>query len=179
MSALRADQESDPNSGAPSRLTSTDDAAAMRDAEAVVDRVAQDEEAAARMRERLLTAPIPAIEPDPEIAAVLEPGELVLAVRRGTILNPPATPEPASLPGYGGTLYLTSARLVHIGQVTVSIWLTDLEDVTLAGEQLLFTLAHGEGVSLRVDEPRVLRVVLSAARQADERASTDYVRPSR
>ncbi len=65
--------------------------------------------------------------------------------------------------GYGGTLYLTSRRLVHLGQVVVSVALTDIEETSLAGERLLLTLRAGEGLSLDLDRPRVLRAEIAAA----------------
>ena len=65
--------------------------------------------------------------------------------------------------GYGGTLYLTSQRLVHLGQVVVSVQLTDIEETSLAGELLLLSLREGEGISLDLDRPRVLRAEIAAA----------------
>jgi hypothetical protein len=64
--------------------------------------------------------------------------------------------------GYGGTLYLTSRRLIHLGQVVMSVKLIDIEESSLAGERLLLTLRNGEGLTLDVDGPRLLRAELAA-----------------
>jgi len=68
--------------------------------------------------------------------------------------------------GYGGTLYLTSRRLVHIGQVTVNVQLRDIIETAVAGERLLVTLRDAEGLTLEVDRPRVLRTEIAAAMRA-------------
>jgi hypothetical protein len=67
--------------------------------------------------------------------------------------------------GYGGTLYLTSRRLLHLGQVTVNVRLTDIVETSIAGERLLVTLADGEGLMLDVDR-RQLRAEIAAATRA-------------
>ena len=63
------------------------------------------------------------------------------------------------------TLYLTSRRLVHLGQVVLSVNLIDIEESSLAGERLLLTLRNGEGLTLDVDRPRLLRAEMAAAGQ--------------
>jgi hypothetical protein len=59
-------------------------------------------------------------------------------------------------------LYLTSQRLVHLGQVTVTIRLDDIVETALAGERLLVTLRDAEGFSLDLDRPRLLRTEIAA-----------------
>ena len=164
MRASRFVDPSTPGGGAPTGETAAD-GEALRDAEAIADRVAADEDAATKARERFQSEPMPALQPDRTVAALLRPGEVLLAVRRAALLNQPAGTDAASLPGYGGRLYLTSARLLHVGQLTASIALSDIQEVSLAGEQLLLTLAEGEGLKLRVEQPRLLRVQISAARR--------------
>ncbi|HET7686176.1 MAG TPA: hypothetical protein VFM19_07235, partial [Candidatus Limnocylindria bacterium] len=68
------------------------------------------------------------------------------------------------MPGYGGTLYLTGTHLVLAGQVTMSIPLGDITETALAGERLLLTLRNGEGLTLDVGQPRLLRAELAAVR---------------
>jgi len=68
--------------------------------------------------------------------------------------------------GYGGTLYLTSRRLIHLGQVIMSVPLTDIVETSLAGERLLLALRDGEGLALDLDRPRRLRAELAAAMRA-------------
>jgi hypothetical protein len=138
---------------------STEEGPALRDAASVAARAADDEEAAAGARDRFRVGPIPAIEPDDAIRAHLDDDELVHALRSHAILRAPGGDGAL---GYGGTLYLTSRRLLHLGQVVVSVRLTDIEETSLAGERLLLTLRDGEGLALDVDGPRLLRAELAA-----------------
>ena len=68
--------------------------------------------------------------------------------------------------GLAGDLYVTSRRLVLVGRYTLSFDLADIEEAMLSGERLLFVLRDGQGASLDVDRPRLLRVELAAARAA-------------
>jgi hypothetical protein len=124
--------------------------------------VADDEEAAAAARERFRSVPIPTIEVDDAIRSHLHPGELVHSLRRRAILS---TPGGDGALGHGGTLYLTSRRLIHLGQVVVTVGLTDLQETSLAGERLLLTLRDGDGLTLDVDKPRLLRAEMAAIGQ--------------
>jgi hypothetical protein len=45
----------------------------------------------------------------------------------------------------------------------VSIHLEQIRELSLAGERLLLTFDGGEGISLDVDRPRLLRVEIAAA----------------
>jgi len=141
---------------------STEEGPALRDAATVAARAADDEEGAAAARERFRSTPIPAIEVDDAIRAHLHPDERVHALRRHAILS---TPGGNGALGYGGTLYLTSRRLVHLGQVVVTVSLTDVQESSLAGERLLLTLRDGEGLALDVDKPRLLRAEMAAVGQ--------------
>ena len=139
---------------------STEDGPALRDAVTAAERAADDEAAATAARERFRIGPIEAMVPDDTIKSHLEQGELVYALRRRAMLRAPGGD--AAL-GYGGTLYLTSRRLVHLGQVVMSVQLTDIVETSLAGERLLLTLREGEGLSLDVDRPRLLRAEMAEA----------------
>jgi hypothetical protein len=101
-----------------------------------------------------------AIEPDDAIEPHLAPGELVHALRTHAMLRAPGGDTEL---GYGGTLYLTSQRLVHLGQVVVTVQLTDIVEMSLAGERLLLTLREGEGLSLDIEQPRLLRAAIAEA----------------
>ena len=169
MTELRAENANAPGDRAAPASSEPSEEAGLRDAQAIAERIAADEQAAARARERYASEPMAPIEPDPAIVRLLEPGEQVFSIRHGALLNPPRSDERVSLSGYGGTLYLTSARLIHVGQITVTIDLRDIEEVVLAGEQLLLTLAAGEAVNLTVERPRLLRVEISAVRQSADR----------
>ncbi len=137
---------------------------ALADAAALLARAEADEAAAADARERFRHEPMPALAPDDRLRSMLESGEILLAARTGAILN--TTTGTSPIPGYGGTLYLTNLRLVHIGQVVISIRLEQVRELSLAGERLLVTFDGGEGISLDLDRPRLLRVEIAAARAA-------------
>ncbi len=138
----------------------TEEGPALRDAATVAERADIDEAAATAARERFRIGPIAALEPDDAIRPHLGDEELVHALRTRAILRAPGGD--AAL-GYGGTLYLTSRRLVHLGQVVVSVQMTDIVETSLAGERLLLTLRQGEGLSLDVDQPRLLRAEMAEA----------------
>jgi len=141
----------------------TDEGPALRDATETASRIEADEAAALEVRDRLHAASLPGIAPDGVVGPHLADGELVHGLRTRAILKAPG--EDRAL-GYGGTLYLTSRRLLHIGQVTVNVRLADIVETSLAGERLLVTLSNGEGLVLDVDRPRQLRTEIAAAIRA-------------
>lgn len=150
--------ERDRGASEPSTDVSTEDGPALRDAADTAARIAEDEQAAAAAREQFRVAPVPTIGADAELLPHLAPGELVHDLRKRAILKAPG--DDRSL-GYGGTLYLTSHRLVHLGQVVMSVQLTDVIETSLAGERLLLSLRDGEGLSIEVDRPRLLRAEMA------------------
>ena len=154
-----AERDRDPSDGTD-YLTdvSTEEGPALRDAATVAERAAADEAEAAEARDRFRIHPMPALEPDEAVRPHLAEGELVHALRSRAILRAPGGD--AAL-GYGGTLYLTSRRLIHLGQVEMSVQVTDIVETSLAGELLLLTLRNGEGISLDVDRPRLLRAEMA------------------
>jgi hypothetical protein len=139
---------------------STEEGPALRDATATASRIEADEAAALEVRDRLHAASLPALAPDGVVGEHLADGELVHGLRSRAILKAPGDDRAL---GYGGSLYLTSRRLLHIGQVTVNVQLTDIVETSLAGERLLITLSDGEGLVLDVDRPRQLRAQIAAA----------------
>ena len=153
-----AERDRDPSS--PTVERSTEEGPALRDAAAVAERAAADEADAAVARERFRAGPVPSIEPDEVIVGHLTPGESVYDLRTRAILR---TPGNDGALGYGGSLYLTSRRLVHLGQVSMSVQLTDIVETSIAGERLLLTLPDGEGIALDVDRPRLFRAQMAAA----------------
>lgn len=138
---------------------STEEGPALRDAISAGERATLDHAAADAARERFLVEPVPAIKADEAVAPHLFPDERVHDLRRRAILR---TPGDERALGYGGTLYLTSRRLVHLGQVIVTVQLTDILETSLAGERLLLTLRDGEGLALDLDQPRLLRAEMAA-----------------
>lgn len=144
-------------------VDSTEEGPALRDATTVAERVAQDEAEADAARERLWDAPMPVIPTDERLAPHLSPGEGVHSERRSAILSVPGGDRAL---GYGGTLFLTSRRLIHQGQVMVSVQLTDIVETSLAGERLLLALRDGEGMAFDLDRPRLFRAEIAAAMRA-------------
>jgi hypothetical protein len=157
MRSAERDQVPSANAG------STGEGPALRDATETASRIEADEAAALEVRDRLHAASLPTMEPDGVVDAHLLDGELVHGLRARAILKAPGDDRAL---GYGGTLYLTSRRLVHIGQVTVNVQLRDIVETAIAGERLLVTLSDGEGLILDIDRPRLLRTELAAAIRA-------------
>ncbi len=149
-----AERDRDPSS--PTVERSTEEGPALRDAVAGAHRAAEDEAEAALARYH--DGPLPAVEPDEHIVGHLTSGESVHDLRTRAILTGPGG---ESALGYGGSVYLTSRRLVHLGQVMVTVLLTDILETSLAGERLLLTLPEGQGLSLDIDGPCVLRAQMA------------------
>ena len=154
-------QSSERDRGASADLVDepTEEGPALRDAAAVAERAATDEALASAARDLFLVSPVPVQDPDERVSPHLLPGEQVHGLRRHAILRAPGDDR---APGYGGSLYLTSRRLMHLGQVFVTVQLADIVETSLAGERLLLTLRDGEGLSLDIDRPRLLRAEMAA-----------------
>lgn len=153
-----AERDQDPTAGVAD--ASAEEGPALRDAASAAARAEADETAALEGRERFRKAGLPVLTPDERVAPHLLAGEVVHSLRPSAILKPPGDERAL---GYGGTLYLTSGRLLHIGQVTVNVQLSDIVETSLAGERLLITLRDAEGLILDLDRPRLLRTEIAAA----------------
>jgi hypothetical protein len=161
-------QRQDPDLDELTNLEVADsDSPALRDAAILLARTEADEEAAAVARAQYETEGLPTLPADDGVAQELRADEVVHARRSSAMLN--RLDGAGTLPGYAGTLYLTSRRLIHIGHVTFAVPLTQVEEVSIVGERLLLTLSSGEGVSLDVAEPRLLRVMIGVARKTATR----------
>ena len=135
-------------------------------------RAAADETAADAARARYRTDTMPTLPADEFIAPVLEHGERVVAIhpsalldRRQPALNPHAD-------GVAGALYVTSRRLVLAGRPTLSLDLGEVEEAVLSGQRVLLVLSNGEGVTLAVEKPRLLRAEIAAARAGRAKVSS-------
>ena len=136
------------------------DAAALRDAAAIAQRVSADEQAADAERARLVDGALPDLRSPANGALRLTDGEVVHAIRHAALLEEGHTPTPL-----GGDLYLTSNRLVHVGKSSRDISLDAIEESAVALERLLLLdLTDGSDLAIEVDQPRLLRVQLAAAR---------------
>ena len=140
----------------------TADEAAIRDAEAVVERAVADDNAAIDLRQRLKAEPLPTIEPGDDVAAMLVPDEQVVTVRDAVVVERDSAGPP---PGDRLIrLVVTTARLILIGRTTRSIPFDQIDEVSVAGELVLVSLIDGEGLSLDAGGPRLLRLQIAAAR---------------
>jgi len=136
--------------------------AALRDAQRVTARVSADEAAADEERARLTTQPLRVVSDTAPGEVNLQPSEVIHAVREAAMLEDRS----GTLPK-GGRLYLTSQRLVHSGQSVREVPLTDITETGVALERvLLVDLADGSDLAIEIDQPRLLRVQLAAARAA-------------
>jgi hypothetical protein len=136
--------------------------AAQHDAQLVAARVSADEAAADAERARLSNEPLPEVVDGVESSVQLWADEVVHAIR------PSAMMEVGGQGGQsGGTLYLTSRRLLHIGARTREVDLGAIAEIAVSLERLLLLdLADGSDLAIEVDQPRLLRVQLAAARAA-------------
>jgi hypothetical protein len=143
--------------------SAADVAAALRDAQEIAARVALDEAAADAERDRLAREPLPILPCSAPTAFVVRADERLHAERRAARVE---RWQDQSLSG--GTLYLTSQRLVHVGvEASEEIDLSAISDMGVAMERLLLVeLADGSDLVIEVDQPRLLRVQLAAARVA-------------
>jgi hypothetical protein len=138
--------------------------AAVRDAEAILDRTASDEREAEQARARYREAGLPAVTPDPQIAAALLADEAVVEVRQAATIGRHLADD--AVETLVGRLYLTTRRLVLLGQRAFHVPLDDIDELALAGERLLVTLNDGTGLAIDAGGPRLLRVQVAAARAA-------------
>jgi hypothetical protein len=127
-------------------------------------RRAADESASWTARQAYDRDGLPEMAADELIAGHLLPGEKVHAAHARVVLNDVG--RPTGVPGHGGSLYLTSARVVHVSQIVVSVRLRDIEELAIAGDRLLLSTETGDGMSLDAPQPRLLRVQIAAARTA-------------
>lgn len=144
------------------------DATSVRDAQRIAERIARDETLADEARERYRTDGLPVLEPS-ALLGILKPGERLHAVHRMAMLEVGwrgATGADPNLP-HGGTLYVTSQRLVHRGTEDGTWGFGDIDEMAVALERLLLVrMRDGSDLAIEVDQPRLLRVQLAAARAA-------------
>ena len=133
----------------------------IRDAEAILDRARADERAAFDARASYRTEGLPSIDPDEAIAGLLRPDESVVVVRPSSVISRHLRGD--GIEDLAGRLYLTSRRLLLLGQATLEVDLDHIDELALAGERLLITLDDRTGLSVDTVQPRLLRVQIAAA----------------
>ena len=155
----------------------TDFSPALRDAGAISDRIARDEAAADQARERYRTAGLPDLPPDAALGREVAPNERLHATHAMAILEvgPPESVEEARGIS-GGTLFVTSRRLVHRGTAIRDWPLEAIAEMNVALERLLLIgLRDGTDLAIEVDQPRLLRVQLAAAIAARRAAACELL----
>jgi hypothetical protein len=129
-----------------------------------------DEASAANARGRLRAQGIVPLEPDERIAVMLAPGEHIVAVRRAVSLERRKdVRDPAQ--GLVADLYVTTSRLICLGQVPVEIAIEDIRDAVVAAGALRLDTGLGRGLEIRTPDPYLLRVEIAAVREATRCAS--------
>jgi hypothetical protein len=136
----------------------------IRDAEEILLRAREDERDAVEARVRYRADGLPVLEADGPVVDHLRPGETVVDVRQSTALSLHIRND--GFEQYAGRLYLTNQRLLLVGHPPFEVELGEIDELALAGERLLITLADGSGVSIDASRPRLLRVQTAAARAA-------------
>jgi hypothetical protein len=155
----------------PLPLPATGDDAALRDAEKIAERIGQDEAAANEARQAYQAQGLPVIEAH-GAGTFLQPGEVLHAVHGGALLEEPGWTDRATHPR-GGTLYLTSERLVHTGVDSSELSLAAIDEMGIGLERLvLIRLRDGSDLAIEVDQPRLLRVQLASAIAAQRARET-------
>jgi len=144
------------------------------------DAQADDEAAADAARRSLRLDGVVPIQPDMPVGVMLAAGERVLAARHGALLEL-LRPGDSSREPLVGDLYLTDQRLIVLGSPVLEVSLDRIREAEVANGRLLLLMGDGDGVAVRVEDPRVLRVAIGAARTskraARQRPSTDQSEP--
>ena len=137
-----------------------------------MDRATADEALADEARRQLREHGFMPIAPDDGIGGILAPDELVIAVRRSVSLER-RVGRPSSHAGELGDLYVTTERLVHLGHDRIDFPLSEIRDAIAADGMLRLIVDEEPGIEIGVDDPRVLRVELAAARESVRSSSAD------
>lgn len=128
-----------------------------------MDRASTDDALADDARRRLRDQGIVPVEPDERIGVMLAAGERVVAVRRGVSIERRKENRDPEL-GLRGDLYVTTHRLVCLGQVQVEVPLVAIREAVVAQGALRLIVGGGHGIEIRTADPKVLRVEIAAVR---------------
>ena len=132
-----------------------------------------DEASADEARKRLRRQGIVALEPDERIGVMLAPGEHVVAVRRAVSFDRRKDNKNPDL-GLRGDLYVTTARLVCLGQVAVNVPLVEIREAVVAPGALRLDVGDGRGIEIRITNPSLLRVEIASVREAARLAAAGF-----
>lgn len=157
-----------------SRAGSDADDVALRDAAAIAERVRADEAAADEARARYLVEPLRPLDVFPALAPHLQTGEQPLIVRRNVLIEMP-------LEGAGegrrlrGDLCITDRRLLMLDHELVeAIDLATIIEIGVVGDRTLqVSVSTGRGIAIDLDQPRLFRVQIQAARDPAAQTISD------
>jgi hypothetical protein len=139
--------------GSPARDTAPEESAA------------RDEAAASMARRQYRAVGMTPLDADARIAGLLRSGERIFATRSPAFVSRRPSPDGPIAPRVlKGDLYLTSERLIATGPTTVEADLEAIEEAVISGDQLLLVMHDGVGLLVEVDQPRLMRVQIAAAR---------------
>ena len=138
--------------------------AALRDGNQIVRQQEQDERDAVEARARYRSEGLSRMVPDALVADHLGRDESIVDVRQAALVHRHRVGEHDD--AVAGALYLTTRRLVLIGQHPLELDLQMIDEVALVGGRLLVTLRDATGVSIEAPRPRLLRVQIAAALEA-------------
>lgn len=134
---------------------------AVRDAEDILRRTQEDERDALAARARYQAEGLPRIEADADLAHRLRLDESVVDVHPWAVVNRQPIDDGGEV--FPGRLYLTTRRLMLLGQRHLELELDTIDEIALAGDRLLVTLRDATGVTIEAARPRFLRVQIAAA----------------
>jgi hypothetical protein len=132
----------------------------IRDAEEILLRAHEDERDAVEARVRYRADGLPVLEVDGPAAERLRSGETVVDARSSTVVSRHLLDDGTE--DFPGRLYLTTQRLMVVGQPPLDVELGEIDELALAGERLLVTLRDGTGLTIDASRPRLLRVQIAA-----------------
>ena len=116
------------------------------------------------------------VEPDAALGPLLLTSERVVAASRGVVVH--ARFEPGSAEGHRcdpGDLYVTTRRIVLVGQRASCLALDTIRDAVVANDRLVLILDGGRAVAVETPRPQLLRAHIAIARAdraADVRSGT-------
>ena len=126
-----------------------------------------DEQLALRAREQYRLSGIPEIAADALVSAHLQRDERVLYMREAAVIRRVDVEGGARAVLLAeGPLYITDRRLLHFGARPEAIQLADIDELSMADDRILVTLTGSRGLTLDVDDPHQLRVLIAAAKAA-------------
>ena len=146
---------------------------AGRGLDRVLEEAALDQAAADEARDRFRRDGIAPLRPDDRIDHLLTQGEDLIAVHRAALVDPRESSFGPALAGrktLAGDLCITSRRVLVTAspdcRLSLAFDLEAVEDGVIAGDRLLLVLGGGQGLALRVAQPRLLWAEIAAARSA-------------